>query len=541
MAQIYLSDLELDIMQKSKYLETGGIDLFWMYWSAPIDATQEQARQDLIGRAMLPGDRPLAPGEFIPLLPIYWAKDIAHGFESDFMIIGGVGCGKTLNMVLIAGYLCCMMPDFRYLGTAPIAWQADLSYKEFLTFALDHNNNMGRPRRISKWIQNVRLRPHPMIEFVNGSSMEFKSLDKDATSIMTWSGDMAVVDQAEDETVDLEQVMGNLGSRLRGQVRGRSRLGKMGLMANSAYNPTLWETYDEYESSPDKLAMLLTSYDNPYLTAQQLVNIERRFRDKDEAKRLMYSERPLPKGKEFTQELIVMSQSEALDRIMDDAIAQNMPGYILEDSRTAGIVKWAIPPKRDNLYIMVGDPGQANPPSRNSPVVMVFNVTNFPQQPATLAAFEWVYGYGSYWPFINTMERLHYTYNPYYAAFDSTGTQKAFDDLAILSQDKAWVPISNVGLKMHMVLCLKVLMGRGFIQIPKGIYSVWNQLLMWHMPDKQLRQDIASALFMVGYALNQILPMVEGETGEEAIDPKQEFDRWSKTRIINVRRNVRSV
>jgi len=537
---LYLSELDIEILNRSKNISTGGIDLFWMYWSAPIDATQEQARLDLVGRAMVETDRPLSPDEFVPLKPIYWAKDIAHGSESDFLIVGGVGCGKTLNMVLIGGYYCCMMPNFRYLGTAPIAWQADLSYKEFLSFALDYNNSLGRPRRISKWIDNVRLRPHPMIEFANGSSMEFKSLDKDATGIMTWGGDMAVVDQAEDPSIDLEQVIGNLGSRLRGQVGGRSRLGKLGLMANSAYNPELWETFDAYDADPSQMSMLLTSFDNPYLTAKQLVDIERRFRDKDEARRLMYSERPLPKGKEFTQKLVEASQSESLDRIMNDAIAENMPGYIIEDSRAAGVVKWMLPSRRDRLYIMAGDPGQANPPSRNSPVVMVFDVTDFPKKPATLAAFHWIYGYGSYWPFINAMEMLHNEYHPYYAAFDSTGTQKAFDDLAILSQDKAWVPLNNSGLKMHMVLCLKVLMGRGFIQIPKSLYSVWNQLLMWHMPDKQLRQDIASTMFMVGYALNQILPVINNEE-EDVIIADNNFDRWSRTRIINNRQSVRTI
>jgi hypothetical protein len=254
----------------------------------------------------------------------------------------------------------------------------------------------------------------------------------------------------------------------------------------------------------------------------------------------MYSERPLPKGKEFTQELVAICQSDALDAIMSDAIAERMPGFIKEDAKNCGVYKWLVPPQNDRLYIMAGDPGQANPPYRNSAVAMVFDVTEFPNKPATLAAFEWIYGYGSYWPFIRTMERLHYDYHPYYAAFDSTGTQKAFDDLALLSQDMAWVPLNNSGLKMHMVLCLKVLMGRGFVQIPRSIYSIWNQLLMWHMPDKKLRQDIASCMFMVGYALNQILPLVN-EAGDPELTVTEEYDRWSKTRIINDRKSVRQL
>ena len=46
--------------------------------------------------------------------------------------------------------------------------------------------------------------------------------------------------EAEDATVNLDSVTGNLGTRLRGQVGGRARLGKLIFMANSAYNPALW-------------------------------------------------------------------------------------------------------------------------------------------------------------------------------------------------------------------------------------------------------------------------------------------------------------
>jgi hypothetical protein len=537
---MHLTDIEVKIMENSRRQATGGIDLFWMYWSAPEDGTQDQARGDLLGISADKYVPPLQPGQFIPIRPLPWISRIVHGFESQTIIIGGVGSGKTLNMVLAAGYYCCMLPNFRYLGTAPISWQADLSYREFMSFVLDQANQDMRPRRINRWIRNVRLRPYPMVEFVNGSTMEFKSLDKDASSIMTWSGDMAVVDQAEDQSIDLEQVLSNLGTRLRGQIDGRVRLGKLVVMANSAYNPTLWEIYDAFDADPNQLAMTLTSYDNPYLTEKQLRSMERTFRDKDEQARLMRSERPLPKGKEFTQELVVRAQSESLDTLMQQGIDSGDQAFVLEDSASAGVVKWMLPYHKGHLYIMTGDPGQANPPYRNSPVIVVFDVTQFPHEPATLAAFVWPYGYGSYWPFINTMDLLHETYHPYMAAFDATGIQRAFDELGVLDENKLWMPLDMTSLKMHMVLCLKVLMGKGLVQIPKKLYSVWNQLLMWCMPDKQLRQDIASAMFMTGYLLNQILP----QSATADLELEQELssaDRWTVGRVVHQRATMRSI
>jgi hypothetical protein len=358
-------------------------------------------------------------------------------------------------MVMIGVYYCCMMPNFRIMTAAPKYFQAEQSYREFMTFVLDEAG--GRERRIANWIESTRERPYPMIQFKNGSSMEFKSVDRDASSILTWSGDMAVVDQAESDDIDLETTMMNLGTRLRGQVGGRARLGKLILMANAAYQPVLWEIYDAFDADPNQYAKILTTYDNPYLTQSQLESMRRMFRNKDDEARMMRSERPLPKGKEFTENLIVLNQSEALDTLMSDGLsARNNIDYVVEDSVQAGIVKWMLPPQKDHLYIMAGDPGQANPPNRNSPPVLVFDVTGFPQQPATLAAFWWVYGYGSYLPFINVMHLLYEMYHPLDAAFDATGTQKAFDDLGILDQNMVWTPLDLHGLKMHMVLCTKV-------------------------------------------------------------------------------------
>ena len=126
------------------------------------------------------------------------------------------------------------------------------------------------------------------------------------------------------------------------------------------------------------------------------------------------------------------------------------------------------------------------------------------------------------------------------AAFDATGIQRAFDELGVLDDTKLWIPLDMSGLKMHMVLCLKVLMGKGVVKIPKRLYSIWNQLLMWCMPDKQLRQDIASAMFMIGYLLNQILP--HGASQDlELVREIEEADRWAVGRIIHQRTPMRSI
>lgn len=531
-----LTKIDQEIMELSRYMSTGGIDLFWNYWSAPIGATADQAREDLILKSVDQYDPPLQPGQFVPMQPLPWASEIAHGDDDDIIIVGGIGSGKTLNMVMVAGYFSCMLPNFRYLGTAPIAYQSDLSYKEFLQYVIGDGD-----RRISRWIERTVMRPYPTIYFVNGSTMEFRSLDRDATSILTWSGDMITVDQAESDRLDLEEIIGNLGTRLRGQVGGRARLGKLVLMANSAYNPLLWETFDRYEANEGQKAIHLTSHDNPTLTEKSLKAIERRFADKSEARRMMLAERPLPKGKEFTAKMIQGAQSESLDNIMSKALDQGLSGFDVEVHRNVGTVVWHRPPEEGRLYIMAGDPGQANPPYRNSPPIMVFDVTNLPRGPAELVAFDWVYGNGSYIPFVNRLNELYEIYMPYLASFDATGTQKSFDDLEVLDQEKNWWPLNFSNLKPHMVLCAKVLLDRGYIKMPKSIHAIWNQLLMWHEPDKNLQQDIASVIFMIAYMVNQILPKKKVSEEEDQPDyHEKSTDRFSRNRIHG-RTTMRSV
>lgn len=465
--------------------------------------------------------------------------DIHVPFYNNYVAEGIVNhnSGKTLNMVMVGGYYACMLPNFRYLSVAPLGWQSEMSYRDFLQQVLDYQNQQ-RPRRILRWIDHVALRPYPTIHFVNGSTMEFKSVDKDARGILTWSGDMIVVDQAEDPAIDLQEVTQNLGSRLRGQVGGRPRLGKLVFMANSAYNPELWEMFDRYNSDPDSLAITMSSYDNPVLTKRSLRDMRKRFANKAEAQRMMYASRPLPKGKEFTAKTIGPAQSEALDSLMTEALHEKLDGFLVESARSAGTIKWVRPPEDNHVYIMVGDPGQGNPPYRNSSAVMVFDVTGIPKQPAELVAFDWVYGYGSYWPFVNRMNEWHDVYKPYIAAFDATGTQKSFDDLGILDEDKIWMPLNFTGLKAHMVLCAKVLLSHGTMQIPKSLYSVWNQLLMWHMPDKALQQDVACCVFMSAYVINQMLPrrVEEDQEPDEGLANLESSDRWGRNRIINNRR-----
>ena len=82
----------------------------------------------------------------------------------------------------------------------------------------------------------------------------------------------------------------------------------------------------------------------------------------------MLSERPMPKGNEFTPELLRPCQCEALDDVMTNARANELPGYYLEEMSRAGTVLWVTPPTEFDRYVLIGDPGQNTPPDSNSGV-----------------------------------------------------------------------------------------------------------------------------------------------------------------------------
>jgi hypothetical protein len=356
-------------------------------------------------------------------------------------------------------------------------------------------------------------RPYPKITFWNGSTIEFMSADEQGTKILSWSGDVAVIDEAGklgEMGVDLDELTINLGSRMRGQVGGRVRMGKLIVMGTADYEPSLWERFDAADELPQYyMSILATTYDNPYLTKKQMDAMERRIKDPERRRQLMLSERPLPKGKEFTPALLEPCRAPELDAVMESALINNLPGYEREEMRGAGIVKWIVPPSEYDRYILIGDPGQNTPPDRNSAVAVVIKVTGFPLRAAELMAFHWIDGHGSYWPFINRMDEWYKAYHPIWAAFDATGIQKGFDELVFAQRGLLMEGINAQHRKMQMVVTLKLIMGKQKLLMPKNVQGIWMQLGGWRMPDTKLRQDIASCLFMAADVLNRLFTIDE--------------------------------
>jgi hypothetical protein len=504
------------VMEAASRLETGGMAAFTAHYFSPIGGIP---RWDLVGTSPDTWGLDFEQGEYVPWVPLAWQLAVAHDNRLDATIIAGFGSGKTSGVGAVLVYWCCMVPNFKAMDVAPVAWQSKQMYDAIRQELVDYDNRDDRPTHISRMVVKMVERPYPKITFYNGSTVEFMSADEQGQKILSWSGDVAVIDEAgklSEMGVDLDELTINLGSRMRGQIGGRARMGKLIVMGTADYEPSLWERFDMAEELPQYyMSILATTYDNPYLTKAQLGAIERRIKDPERRRQLMLSERPLPKGKEFTPELLEPCRCAELDAILQSGLDSRLPGYTREELRGAGIVKWFTPPTEFDRYILVGDPGQNTPPDRNSAVAMVIRVTGFPDRAAELAAFHWIDGHGSYWPFINQMDEWYKAYKPIYAAFDATGVQKGFDELVFAQRGMLMEGISAQHRKMQMVVALKLILGKQKLLMPKSVQGIWMQLGGWRLPDTKLRQDIASCLFMVADVLNRLYVIDEAQVAEE--------------------------
>ena len=159
-------------------------------------------------------------------------------------------------------------------------------------------------------------------------------------------------------------------------------------------------------------------------------------------------------------------------------------------------------------YLLVGDPGQGNPPERNAPCIIVWDITDFPQQPCTLRFFKWVYGQGNYEPFKLAYKYAWDTYRPVEALVDSTGAQSLWNEQIFLNMG-LWVDgVDFSGNKDAMLVASLQQVQRGLFQWPY-IQGLRSQLVRYNIAEdtrnSKLPQDIVAVIMMTSFHLRRYL------------------------------------
>ena len=423
-----------------------------------------------------------------------WQLQAYHDPRPEQTIVGGMGSGKTAYNAVSLVCMAMTIPHFRGFNFAPQMVQAQEVYGYI------KNHFMDTPFW-NRFVTAYPMRPYPRItiknSFVGESTIEIYSIEKDSEKIRTLEGDVAFVDQGE-KFENLDDVVRDIGSRLRGRIGNRPRIGRLCIVANAGDNPQLWTRYDQGEyQSKYFMSLNPSSYDNIWLTDADRDNLRRRVSsdaNEAEVEQWMNGRRPLGKGEHFPGHLVKAATDDNLDKIMNERIEATDPGYIKAESPKLHVYKWEMPPEPPEMkrvYCVIGDPGQGNPPDRNSGVIMTWDITDFPKNPATMRGFAWIAGHGSYLPFFQQF--VQYTEN-YQAkdrcAFDSTGTQKGFNELAFSNFGILAEPMDMaVSGKMYALNSLKVFLARGLIKFPY-IAHLGNQLTNYRIPDNKIWQDL---------------------------------------------------
>lgn len=465
-----------------------------------------------------------------------WQETVHSASQKDITVIGGFGTGKTVGIAMSACVWATLTADFKFLNIGPKAWQAQQMYNIVLLNA--------RNTRFEDLIWEKPRRPYPKITLrfrignsVFESSLEFMSADKDATGILSWEGDWLHIDEAG-LLDNLEEIIINVGSRLRGTVRGRERLGRFSMTSNSWDNFDLWSYFDQATADPEHfLSIVVSSRHNGNVTEDQLRRMLARIPE-DERERFIDGTRPEGRGNFFDKHAIYECEFLHGEEFVQEQQDKGVPGFKIEKLHGAGIVYYATPPLENRAYMVFGDPGTGGAPARNAPVLMVWDVTDFPNLPAKLVCFYWGNGGGKISPFIATLLDMIAVYKPVVAGIDATGPQKnmnyLINEYALKKKfENSTIPAGlasgikgmdfSGGKKIGYLHAARLLIEAELMTWPKDIVGIRSQLTNYDVEkDRKIAQDIVATLAMSAHAIRmhfhvspeEILKQIYSESGK---------------------------
>lgn len=440
-----------------------------------------------------------------------WQKILHHAQQNTIVMIGGVGSGKTLGVGMSAVAWAMTTESFKFLNVAQKEWQARLMYDLILERA------MGAP--FEKLIYSFPQRPYPKIVIryrlgkrIVQSSLEFMSVDKDARGIFSWRGDWINVEEAG-LLDNLDEVAKHLSTRLTGSTpAGRPFLGRFSFISNPWDTPHLWLLFDLASGDPENnLSLVISTRHNHNVTDKQIRDMLKHI-PQDEHARFLDGLRPEGKGNYFSKECIYACEDTYQAEIVEEAVENGKQGYQLHSAYACGVVNYQSPPIPGRMYFLLGDPGSDNAPARNSPVIQVWDVTNFPTQPMRLIAFWWGAGNGKISPFVDKLLEWRDYYKPFFTGIDSTGTQKSIAELINIQflETEDQEGISEWGIrgldfsgpkKAAYLVAARLILEAKLARWPKNIAGMRAQLANYdpakdHGAISKIPQDIVSCFAM---------------------------------------------
>lgn len=362
-------------------------------------------------------------------VPLPYQYAIHHILLPNVTWLAGIASGKTRGSAASCLIDSLSIPYFKILNTSVTARQAELGFDMFTEW---YEGN----KHLEHLIEDIRLRPWPIITFKNYSVWEFRTAGTDARFIRGTEYDRIVFDEAGlDYAGSIVKV---LRGRLRGvRPNGIPRMARMDVITSPTDAPWLRERWEWGDKRSGKYkrgeytSVRVRTRENTRLTEMQVRAMESEYTDEMIAVE-MDAEFPDYGMSMFPRSHIIACTDSSINDVVYISLNPEdktpiRKGYSVEEHPRYGVTKMELPYDPRAMYIIAGDPGQSDPPGRSAGPVGVLDVT---KKPARLVYFDWVAGHGSYMPFLNSYKYAIRKYHPMIKLLDTTGPQKALNELA---------------------------------------------------------------------------------------------------------------
>jgi hypothetical protein len=462
-----------------------------------------------------------------------WQEDMVLADQSFIVVIAGIGTGKTIGVGMGAMVHAALTPNFKFLNIARESWQSTLMYNAILEIIQD--------TPFEKLVTGYPKRPYPLIviEYYIGnvkfkSTLEFMSIgeEKDATNVFSWRGDWINVEEAG-RLDNLTEVVTNLSTRLTGSdPTGRAFLGRLSLISNPWDNPDLWQFFDiAVVDKENSLAINIDTRENKNVTDKQLKQMLKLVPEKDR-ERFLTGKRPEGRGNYFSQEAVNACENTILTTSILDQYHSGNSGIEIETAPYMGVYHFTTPRKEDRQYFLFGDPGIGTAPSRNCPVLMMWDVTEVPDKAAILVAMWWGNGGGSITPFLSKMIEWIKKYRPVFAGVDNTGPQKNTAEIVNIEyvyqkglSVNAITGLDFSGTKRYSYLvAARISLETGMFTWPSFVTGLSSQLKNYdpikdRNPNSKLAQDLVATFSMAAYSIRAFygIDLTENSTTDDKV------------------------
>lgn len=454
-----------------------------------------------------------------------------HIPQKNTTFLAGIASGKTFIQAGSVAIDCLTTPYFRALSTSVTAKQAELGFQMFLSW-------MSGNSRLEKLIKDIKLRPWPIIFFQNFSEWEFRTAGTDASLIRGFEYDRAGYDEAgldyAGETVKV------LRGRLRGRrPDGQTRMARLDVFTSPTDAPWLRERFDlgwEKSDNPNMRlykSMRIRTEDNRALTKEQIELMENEYTPEMKAVEMDamfpdYGMSMFPKSHINACTDTMLYDLIYLALNPEDEKAQPKPDFVLEEHPRYGIVRYEVPFDPGGQYVMAGDPGTDDPPRRNAASVGVLRTDVNPKK---LVYFDWVFGHGSYMPFLRSYKYAISKYNPFMRGIDTTSTQKGIQELAF---DEVGISTDGINFSHDKDAALNSLSlditGHALAWAPASGLIKQVSSYTRELDKKKAPQDIVMMLAM----LSLMARYAPGELGSD--QPVSTAPRWNRKVRARTRR-----